>query len=204
MNERDKAIVADIQRFRVLSRDLIADLHFQTNKDKVSNANHVLKRLRRDGYIAASTEPRQYLYFPAEGSIKKDSMKIPHFLRIASFYRDLCKIEKPRTFIVEKKYDKGFPEPDVFMIWKSAPWHVEIQNTKYSDRQIKEKLTRYDSFYLSNEWHKEKWQPQGRFVFPYLWITGEVGYNIGMKSYKVYQASVDEIFDMMNKSAKKS
>jgi ribosomal protein S25 len=62
MNARDKAIVEDIQRFRVLSRDLIADLHFQNVKNKVTAANYVLKRLRRDKYISCSDDRRQYIY----------------------------------------------------------------------------------------------------------------------------------------------
>lgn len=200
MNARDKAIIEDIQRFRVLSRDIIADLHFSGVKNKVTAANYVLKRLRRDQYIACSTDRRQYLYFPAEGHIKKDSTKVPHFLQIAEFYRDLCKIERPKSFIVEPRYSKGMPEPDIFMIWKGSPWHVEIQRTQYSEKQMREKLTRYDHYFLSNEWQKESWQPVDRKHFPNLWINGVGTYNIGVRSYKVYQYSVEEMGALVRKA----
>lgn len=199
MNERDKAIVADIQRFRVLSRDLIADLHFQTNKDKRSNVNLVMKRLRRDGYVTYSHERIQYLYYPAENHIKKDGSKVNHFLQIAEFYRDICKIEKPRSFIVEPRYGPGMMEPDVFMIFKGMAWFVEIQRTMYSDKQIKAKFTRYDQYYLSDQWRKEPWQREERQIFPYVWLTGETGYNLGVRSYKVFQCSVEGMFELMNK-----
>lgn len=190
MNARDKAIVEDIQRFRVLSRDLIADLHFQDVKNKVTAANYVLKRLRRDKYISCSDDRRQYIYFPAEGAIKRDSTKIPHFLMIADFYKQIAQIEKPRVFLVEPKYSKGMPEPDAFMIWKGMPWHIEIQRSNYSDRQMKEKLTRYDHYFLSNEWHNEEWQRPDKKIFPYLWISGVGKYAIGTRSYRVFQTDV--------------
>lgn len=190
MNTRDKAIVEDIQKFRVLSRDLIADLHFQNVKNKVTAANYVLKRLRRDKYISCSDDRRQYIYFPADGAIKRDSTKIPHFLMIAEFYNQIIKIEKPRLFLVEPKYSKGMPEPDVFMIWKGMPWHVEIQRTAYSEKQMKEKLIRYDHYFLSNEWQKEEWQREDKKIFPYLWISGVGKYAIGTRSYRVFQTDV--------------
>lgn len=203
MNQRDKAIIEDVQRFRVLSRDIIADLHFSNVKNKVTAANYVLKRLRRDGYITCSTERRQYVYFPAEGHIKKDSSKLGHFLQIAEFYAELCKIEKPRTFIVEPRYGTGMMEPDVFMIWRGMAWMCEVQRTKYSEKQIKDKFTRYDHYHLSDEWRKEPWQREDRHIFPYVWLTGETGYNLGVRSYKTFQCSVQEMFEMMNKQRQK-
>lgn len=199
MNNRDKAIVEDIRRFRVLSRDIIADLHFNNVKNPITAANYVLKRLHRDQRIERSTERRQYIYFPAEGHIKKDSTKIPHFLMIADFYKEICKIERPKTFIVEPRYAKGLPEPDVFMIWKGAPWHIEIQRTQYSDKQIKEKIQRYDHYYLSNEWQGESWQRPDRKMFPYLWITGVGKYNLGIRSYKVFQNTIEEMAELTRK-----
>lgn len=47
MNARDKAIVSDLVRFRCLSRDDIAELHFSNIKNPITQANMVLKRLRR-------------------------------------------------------------------------------------------------------------------------------------------------------------
>lgn len=203
MNNRDKAIVDDIKRFRVLSRDLIASLHFQHVKYPITAANNVLKRLHRDKQIERSTDRRQYLYFPAEGHIKKDSAKLGHFLQIAEFYRDLCKIEKPRIFQVEPRYGDSMMEPDVFMIFKGMAWIVEVQRTKYSDKQIQQKMVRYDHYFLSGKWRQETWQRPDKQVFPYIWLTGEVGYNLGIRSYKIFQCSVDEMSELMKKQQQK-
>ncbi|MGZ4162019.1 MAG: hypothetical protein ACXVNF_14655 [Neobacillus sp.] len=46
-----------------------------------------------------SNKQQPYVYFPSPSSIKKDSTKIPHFLRIAEFYRSLLMFEHPRSFI---------------------------------------------------------------------------------------------------------
>lgn len=203
MNSRDKAIISDIERFRVMSRDLIAQIHFSNVKNPVTAVNYVLKRLRRDNYIKCSTERRQYVYFPADKHIKADSTKIPHYLDVCSFYAELCKVEKPRVFQVEPRFAKGHPEPDAFFIWRGAAFYLELQRTKYSERQFKEKLQRYDAYYLSQDWTQEKWQPADRKIFPTLWVTGETGYNVGVKSYKVIQASPQEMFEMMNKQRQK-
>lgn len=132
MNERDKSILADLERFRCLSRDDIADLYFSHTKQPITQTNLVLKLLRRDGLVKCSTERRKYIYFPAERRIKPDSQKINHFLAIADFYKQLKRINSPRVFEVEPKLGgKGLPEPDIFTIWKGAPWYVEIQRTRY-------------------------------------------------------------------------
>ena len=202
MNQRDLDIVADIQRFRVMSRDLIAELHFKNVKNPITAANYVLKRLHRDQRISRSTERRQYIYFPFEKSIKKDSTKIPHFLAVCNFYTELCNIEKPKIFNVEPKFEKGFPEPDAFFIWRGAPFYLELQRTKYSAKQFLEKVQRYDHYYLSKEFEKERWQPADKKYFPSVWVTGEVGYNVGVRSYRIIQASVEEMLIMMNKQRK--
>jgi hypothetical protein len=76
------------------------------------------------------------------------------------------------------------------MIWKGMPWHVEIQRTAYSEKQMKEKLIRYDHYFLSNEWHEEEWQPQDKKKFLYLWISGVGKYSVGLRSYRVFQTDV--------------
>ena len=199
MNKRDSDIISDIQRFRVMSRDLIAQIHFNNVKYPVTAANNVLKRLHRDQHISRSTERRQYIYFPADNTIKKDSTKIPHFLAICNFYVELCKIEKPKIFNVEPKFSKGFPEPDAFFIWRGAPFYLELQRTKYSTKQFLEKVQRYDHYYLSKEFENEKWQPTDKKYFPSVWVTGETGYSVGVRSYRIIQASVEEMLIMMNK-----
>lgn len=178
MKKRDFAILSDLQRFRCLTRDDIIDLHFSHLKQPITGCNTVLKRLRRDGYIEVSMKQQPYVYFPSPAAIKKDSAKIPHFLKIVEFYKDLLKFEPLRSFIVEPKYGKGFMEPDAFMIWKRGPFFVEIQRSVYSDKVMKEKVSRYESYYLSNEWKQESWQPANVKVFPTVLMLTDTRYNI--------------------------
>jgi hypothetical protein len=199
MMNRDKQILHDLERFRCLTRDGIADLYFSHTKHPITQANLVLKRLRRDKYITASTERRKYIYFPADKHIKKDSQKVNHFLAIAEFYKQIRKVDEPKRFIVEPKYGKGNIEPDVFMVWCGHAWHVEIQRTVYSDKQMKEKLDRYDSYHLNRLYEGEDWQPEGRKVAPMVWITGVGHYNIGIRSFRVYQDDVSGMTQLLLK-----
>jgi hypothetical protein len=84
MKKRDLAIINDLQQFRCMTRDDIIELHFVGLKNPVTCCNIVLKRLRRDGYIEVSTKQQPYIHFPSPSSIKKDSAKIPHFLKIVN------------------------------------------------------------------------------------------------------------------------
>ncbi|MBB3132150.1 hypothetical protein FHS19_006877 [Paenibacillus rhizosphaerae] len=194
MIDRDKAILADLERFRCLSRDDIAELHFSRTKHPVTHANMVLKRLRRDGLVKCSTDRRKYIYFPAERTIKTDSQKANHFLAIAEFYRQLRRVEQPRLFQVEPKLGgKGLPEPDIFMIWKGVPWYVEIQRTHFTQKVMNEKLKRYEAYYVGGEWEKESWQPAAKKLFPYLWIVGVGRYKVDGRPYRIFQSTVEEM-----------
>jgi hypothetical protein len=178
MKKRDQAILEDLQRFRCLSRDLIIDLHFKGLKNPVTCANTVLKRLRRDGYIEVTKDRQPYIYFPSPAAIKKDSAKIPHFLKIAEFYRSLLKYEPPQLYVIEPKYGKGFMEPDAFMLWKRGAFFVEIQRSVYSEKVMAEKIQRYESYFLSNEWQQEPWQPENKKVFPVVIMLTDTRYKI--------------------------
>lgn len=192
MNERDKAIISDLERFRCLMRDDIVELHFKDIKNSVDRANKVLKRLRRDGHIDCSTSQRMYMYFP-KPSIKKDSAKISHFQAIVQFYKQVSAIEKPRIFIVEPKYGKGNPEPDIFMIWRRTPFYVEIQRSIYSQKVMTEKMKRYERYWISEEWKNELWQPTNKKVFPLIWMLSDTTYNIDTP-FKVFQTrTVNEL-----------
>lgn len=200
MIDRDKQILYDLERFRCLSRDDIADLYFSHTKHPITQANLVLKRLRRDKYITASTERRKYIYFPADKHIKKDSQKVNHFLAIADFYKQIRKIDEPKRFIVEPKYGgKGAVEPDIFMIWAGNPWLIEVQRTIYSEKQMKEKLDRYESYFLNRMYEGEDWQPADRKVKPLVWITGVGQYNTQGRSFRVYQTDVDGMVQLIKK-----
>ena len=178
MRKRDLAILTDLQRFRCLTRDDIIDLHFNGLKNPVTCCNTVLKRLRRDNQIEVNTSQQPYIYFPSPAPIKKDSAKIPHFLKIVEFYKSLLKFQESESFIVEPKYGKGYMEPDAFMIWKRAPFFVEIQRSVYSEKVMNEKFMRYVSYYMSNEWQQEPWQPTGKKIFPKVILITDTRYNL--------------------------
>ncbi|MGD6879286.1 replication-relaxation family protein [Bacillus infantis] len=191
MKTRDMAILNDLQRFRCLSRDDIIDMHFQGLKQPVTSCNTVLKRLRRDGYIEVNNDRQPYIYFPAPASIKKDSAKIPHFLMIAQFYKQALVYDVPKTFIVEPKYGKEYMEPDAFMIWKRAPFFVEIQRSVYSDKVMQEKARRYEAYYHSREWEKEPWQPEKK-AFPVVIMVTDTKYNIASSCVRFIQVQSPE------------
>jgi hypothetical protein len=183
-----------------MRRDDIIDIHFSGLKRPVTGANTVLKRLRRDGRVKASTDRHQYLYFPAESAMKQDSAKIPHFLKIVEFYRDICRHEVPRIFNVEPKYGlKGNVEPDAFMIWRKAPFYVEIQHSTYSAKVFNEKMERYEAFYHGDTWRQESWQPRDKQYFPNIWVIGETRYNVGQRPFRVFQSrSVEEFLTSLS------
>lgn len=198
MNARDKAIISDLERFRCLTRDDIADLHFPNVKNAINETNKVLLRLRREGIIVVSKERRKYLYFP-DKSIKKDSQKIGHFLAIAEFYRELRKHEAPTRFDVEPKLGgKGFPEPDVFMAWKRTAFYVEIQNSTFSHTVMQAKLKRYEAYYNSGVWQREPWQGEKK-LFPFVWIVGKGNYKTDGFPYRILQGDVDQILSLYKK-----
>jgi len=178
MRKRDLAILNNLQRFRCMTRDDIIALHFNDLKNPVTCANTVLKRLRRDGYIEVNMNHQPYLYFNSPSPIKKDSTKIPHFLRIVDFYKEVRQHEEPKIFTVEPKYGKGYMEPDAFMIFKKGVFFVEIQRNIYSEKVMNEKVKRYEAYYFSNEWQNEPWQPVSRKVFPPVILVTDTRYNI--------------------------
>ncbi|MFJ5625287.1 hypothetical protein ACIQD3_21890 [Peribacillus loiseleuriae] len=178
MRKRDLNILADLTRFRCMTRDDIIALHFEGLRNPITCCNTVLKRLRRDGQIEVNTSQQPYIYFPSPAPIKKDSAKIPHFLKIVEFYKAALKFEPPKSFIVEPKYGKGFMEPDAFMIWKRAPFFVEIQRSVYSEKVMNEKFMRYVTYYMSNEWQQEAWQPADKNIFPKIILITGSRYNL--------------------------
>ncbi len=92
LTKRDKEIIADLNRFRVMDRDSIADIHFSSLKNPRQAANNVLLRLLRDGQIQRSTAFIPYVYFGPDVSMKKNSAKIGHFLAIVEVYKELRRL----------------------------------------------------------------------------------------------------------------
>lgn len=197
MKKRDKAIITDLNRFRCMDRDSIAELHFSKLRNPQYAANNVLLRLVRDGHIQRSTHFVPYVYFGSDVTMKKNSQKINHYLSILEVYKELKRFEKVKAFQVEVKYSKGMCEPDVFCIFQGSPFYIEVQRTVYSEKQMKEKLNRYLDLYSSGIIANEPWQPSERKVFPHVLILSDQRYAID-NSYPFRVLQATSISQFMN------
>jgi hypothetical protein len=191
LTARDKDIIEDLNKFRVMDRDSIAELHFKGLKNPKYAANNILLRLHREGYIQRSTAFIPYVYFGPEVSMKKNSAKIGHFLAILEVYKELKRLGELETFLVEPKYSsKGTAEPDIFCIYRKTPFFIEVQKSIYSEKQMNDKLNRYLDLYNSEVIYKEYWQPGKTKVFPHILILSEQRYAIdGSYPFKIMQAT---------------
>lgn len=186
VRQRDKNIIEDIERFRVLDRNQIIKMHFRHIGNKITVCNNVMKRLRRDGHVKADTSTTPYTYYGSQ--VQMGSNKVAHYKAIADFYLECCNYTQPSTFEVEYKTGpKGSVEPDIFMIWQGAPFFVEIQLSQYSNKLMEKKMERYKAYYHGNVWRNETWQPSGKKFFPYVWIVSEYVYSLPVMPFKVIQ-----------------
>jgi hypothetical protein len=182
LTNRDKAIMKDLNKFRVMDRDSIAELHFANLKNPQYAANNVLLRLLRDGQIQRNTAFVPYIYFGGDVEIKKNSQKIGHFLAILDVYKELKRLGNLDTFLVEPKFGKKgeCAEPDIFCQYRKTNFFVEVQRTVYSEKQMNEKLDRYiDLFNTGNM----------AAPFPHVLILSDQRYAIdGDYPFKIFQA----------------
>ena len=212
LSQRDKAIIRDINRFRVMDRDSIAELHFAGLKRPVNSANSVLKRLVTNGHIRRSTKfGAPYLYLSKETSLREDSAKIGHYLAISDVYKDILRHGTLDVFQVEPKYgSKGNVEPDMFCIFRKhgitgrTPFFIEVQNTFYSQKVMTQKLKRYEELYRSGLIAQEPWQPTDRPpIFPIVLIISGQRYAIDDSyPFRVIQAQSFTQFMQSLKPAK--
>ncbi|MGG1400278.1 hypothetical protein ABE288_21010 [Bacillus salipaludis] len=181
LTKRDKAIIKDLNRFRVMDRDSIAELHFSNVKNPKDSTNHVLLRLLRDGEIQRSKSFIPFVYFGPNVNIKQNSAKIGHFLAILETYKEIRRQGKLTTFLVEPKYGgKGTVEPDIFCTFRDTNFFIEVQRTLYSDKQMNEKINRYVNFFQSSVMTKP---------FPHILILSEQRYVIDIElPFKIFQA----------------
>lgn len=194
LTNRDKAIIKDLTRFRVMDRDSIAELHFSNLKRPHLAANNVLLRLLRDGQIQRSTKYTPYLYFGPEVQIKKNSQKIGHFLAILNTYKEIRKHGRIESFLVEPKYGKkGGVEPDVYMYFRQTPFFIEVQKSIYSQKQMEEKLERYIDLFHSGFMAAP---------FPHVLILSEQRYALDADyPFKVFQSeSFTDFISSMKRS----
>ncbi|MEH7122136.1 hypothetical protein V7127_02705 [Bacillus sp. JJ1773] len=181
LTKRDQAIIKDLNKFRVMDRDSIAELHFSNLKNPQYAANNVLLRLLRDGHIQRSTAFSPYAYFGPEVQIKKNSQKISHFLAILETYKEIRKHGQIETFLVEPKYGKkGLAEPDAYLNFRNTGFFIEVQKSIYSEKQMQDKLERYVDF-----------KAVGIMTdpFPHILILSDQRYAFdGEYPFKVFQA----------------
>jgi hypothetical protein len=190
LKQRDRAIIDDLNKFRVMDRDSVAELHFINLKKPDCAANNVLLRLFRDGYIQRSTAFQPYVYFGPEVNMKKNSAKIGHFLAILQVYKEVMKQEKVSTFLVEPKYGKkGTVEPDIFCLYRRTPFFIEVQNSIYSEKQMADKLDRYEELYHSSILHNEGWQTKEKPLFPHVLILSEQRYAVEHYPFRIFQSN---------------
>jgi hypothetical protein len=190
LSNRDKAIIRNLNKFRVMDRDSIAELHFAGLKNPKLAANNVLLRLLRDGQIQRSTAFVPYVYFGPDVQIKKNGQKIGHFLAILNVYKEMRKLGRLETYLVEPKFGKkGVAEPDVFAMYRNTPFFIEVQRTVYSDKQMSEKMSRYVDLYETGVMAKP---------FPHVLILSDQRYAIdGDYPFKVFQS---DSFTKFNRS----
>ncbi|MBW7649779.1 replication-relaxation family protein [Anoxybacillus sp. ST4] len=193
MRDRDKQILAALERFKCLTRDQIAQMFFNHTKKPHTNANFVLKRLRRDGYITARTDRvfQQYVYFPNPPEIKKNSQKVDHYLLIAQIYIDMMKYDTVKQYDIEPIVDDFIP--DAFARWKGSRWFIEAQNSLYTTKQLEQKLQKYLAWYESGEWRYTQFVNDMKPIFPHVLIVGKVNKKLDTSEYPFRVAQVESI-----------
>jgi hypothetical protein len=203
LTQRDKAIINDLNKFRVIDRNSIAEIHFKKLKNPIKAANDVLLRLLREGKIQRTKETVPYCYIGPDVKVKKDSAKIGHFLSIVEVYKEIIRrYGAVEIFDVEPKYlPKGGVEPDIFTIFKGTPMFIEVQNSVITEKQMNQKIERYNELFQSGIILEETWQPNDKKVFPFILILSSTRYPIekGLP-FRVLQAeSIGHFFDRLQK-----
>lgn len=198
MKRRDVTILNDLEKFRVMSRDHIASLYFGDTRQPVTNANFVLKRLVREGYIKAHTAYRPYVYTLQNSIIKENSRKIRHFLGIVDCYRLFREEYEFHEFSVEPKYQKGFMEPDALMrLEDGCAFFIEFQRKVYSRNELREKLRRYRNYRNSKLWEGDFKEFPSIFFVSYFeignWPEGFTDLTILQKRMPATKARYEKV-----------
>ncbi|MBE2931314.1 hypothetical protein HPJ92_01915 [Anoxybacillus flavithermus] len=193
MKKRDKEIIEALEKFKCLTRDQIASMFFKHTKKPHTNANFILKRLRRDGYITARTDKafQQYVYFPNPPEIKKNSQKVDHYLLIAQIYIDMMKYDTVKQYDIEPIVDDFIP--DAFARWKGSRWFIEAQNSLYTSKQLEQKLQKYVEWYELGEWQYTQFVNDLKPIFPHVLIVGKVNKKLDTSEYPFRVAQVESI-----------
>lgn len=196
MNERQKAIVRAVKQFRALSRLHIEKMFFNDTKNSKNNANATLNKLVSRGYLIANKNFHPYVYHVADSKLKKQGQKISQYLDIADTFLSMQQYGNIKCFDVEPRLKLEGVEvrPDLFCRWKGNLWAVECQNSRFSDKQIDEKIKRYEALFLSGSYEALPYQQENKKVMPIVLIVGEgVPYSLQSKHIRILQArSIDD------------
>ncbi|MEN8702453.1 replication-relaxation family protein [Bacillus infantis] len=187
MRKRDLAILESLEKFKCLTRDQLAAMHFADNANPAVTANRVLKRLRMHQYITANTDRsfQQYTYFPNPPTIKIDSQKIDHYLMIAQGFIDMNRYAAVSDYKIEPKIDGGDFIPDATCSWLDNSWFLEFQNSLYTTKQLYSKIDKYVDYYEKGYWGKER-----------LLIIGKVNLKLDATAYPFKIRQVQSIKEL--------
>jgi hypothetical protein len=204
LSKRDKAIIADLERFRCMDRDSIAELHFSNVKNPIQAANTVLVRLYRLGLCDRSDRYSPFVYFPATSKMKRTSVKIPHFLEILRVYKDMSRYKPVRLFDVEPVFGpKGTIEVDAEVVWGNAPFYLEVQRSIYSEKIMQEKIDRYFAWYHEGKWAESPYQNPERAIFPSILMITQTKYALDTYGMKLIQiSSIDDLMVQLQRPVK--
>lgn len=196
MNERQKAIVRTVGQFRALSRLHIERMFFYDTKNSKNNANATLNKLVSRGYLTANKNFQPYVYHVADSKLKRQGQKISQYLNIADTFLSMQSYGVIKYFDVEPRFKNGEIEvrPDIYCRWKGNLWAVECQNSLFDEKQIDEKVKRYEALFLSGGYEYLPYQQGNKKVMPIVFIIGEgVPYTLQSKHIRIIQAkNIDE------------
>ncbi|MFB8427155.1 hypothetical protein ACFC4S_35025 [Priestia megaterium] len=208
LSQRDKDIIAFVNKFRAVDRDSLVDLFFKQLKSPVNACNSIMVRLYRLGLIERTQQYSPTVYLPVDAKIKKNSQKILHFLSILDVYKQMCTYSTPKQVIVEDKPTrrKGGIEPDLFCIFKGSPFWIEIQRNQYSEQKMQEKINLYEDFFFSDEGKSLHWHPEDRSpIFPSVILITPVCYAVSSDHIRIIQvASIHELMEKYKGSSKQT
>ena len=202
MNERQKAILRAVEQFRALSRLHIERMFFHNTKNSKNNANATLNKLVSRGYLTANKNFQPYVYHVADTRLKKQGQKVKQYLDIADTFLSMQQYGDIKYFDVEPRLKLEGVEirPDLFCRWKGNLWMVECQNSRFSEKQIDEKVKRYEGLFLSGGYMKLPYQSEEKKVMPIVLIVGEgVPYSLQSKHIRIIQTkNIDDFMKQFN------
>lgn len=202
MNERQRAIISAVEQFRSLSRVHIEKMYFEGTRNAKNNANNVLKKLVDRGYLIQNKSFQPYVYHIKGTKIKQNGQKVSQYLQFADIYLDMLKHGSVKRIDIEPRYRGVEVRPDMFCVWKGSLWFIECQNSLFSEKQMNEKLQRYEKLFLNGQYKQLPFQIYEKKPMPNVLIIGEgVPYPVTSKHIRIFQSkNIDDFMAMIEHS----